>query len=200
MHADETPVTCLDGDCAKGSRKGYLWAYINEKGDVLYEWHMGRSNKCALSMLKGYRGLLQADAYGVYSSLEQSEGFTLIACMAHIRRKFYEAWHDADELSAGWYILQIGELYQIERMLKKNATLDVVDTRRKLSLPILQVIKARLDADNEKLRPQKKTAEAVRYALGVWTNMIRYVDYAQAGIDNNLAERAVRPTKLGMKN
>lgn len=45
-----------------------------------------------------------------------------------------------------------------------------------------------------------KTYEAIRYALNHWVKLCRYVYYSDACIDNNAAERAVRPTKLGMKN
>lgn len=88
LGADETPITCLDRDFGKGSRKGYLWVYVNREGDCVYEWHMGRSVKCAEGMLAGYRGLLQSDAYQVYETLSCKEGFLLVGCMAHARRKF----------------------------------------------------------------------------------------------------------------
>ncbi|MGJ8641684.1 MAG: IS66 family transposase [Opitutaceae bacterium] len=198
--ADETPITCLDGDYGKGSRKGYLWVYINSEGQCVYEWHMGRAAKCAEPMLAGYRGLLQSDAYGVYESISAKEGFLLIGCMAHARRKFHEAWRDYDERASGWYILKIGELYKVERMLKKDPSLDVVATRKKHSLPVLKKIKKQLDLDIQTLEPTSKSFEAVRYALNHWTKLCRYVYYPDACIDNNVAERAVRPSKLGMKN
>jgi transposase len=37
LGADETPITCLDRDFGKGSRKGYLWVYVNREGDCVYE-------------------------------------------------------------------------------------------------------------------------------------------------------------------
>ena len=200
LNADETPVICLDCDFGKGSRKGYLWVYINKDGDCVYEWHMGRSAKCAQSMLDGYRGLLQADAYSVYSSISAKEGFLIVGCMAHARRKFHEAWRDYDERSSGWYILRIGELYEVERTLKENPTLDVVAERLAKSRPILEQIKARLDSDILTLDHQSKSYKAVQYTLNNWSNLCRYLYYSDATIDNNAAERAVRPTKLGMKN
>jgi len=200
LNADETPITCLDSDFGKGSRKGYLWVYTNRQGDCVYEWHMGRSAKCAESMLNGYRGLLQADAYSVYSSISAKEGFLIVGCMAHARRKFHEAWHDHDERCSGWYILRIGELYEIERELKRNPAEDVVATRIAKSRPILKQIKAQLDIDLLTLDHESKTYKAVKYTLNIWSNLCRYLYYPDATIDNNAAERAVRPTKLGMKN
>jgi transposase len=109
LGADETPITCLDRDFGKGSRKGYLWVYINRQGECVYEWHMGRGAKCAEPMLKGYRGLLQSDAYSVYDSISAKEGFLQVGCLAHARRKFHDAWRDYDERPSGWYIESIPE-------------------------------------------------------------------------------------------
>jgi transposase len=198
--ADETPITCLDRDFGKGSRKGYLWVYINRQGECVYEWHMGRGAKCAEPMLKGYRGLLQSDAYSVYDSISAKEGFLQVGCLAHARRKFHDAWRDYDERPSGWYILRIGELYKVERELKKNPHWDVVATRKEQSLPILEKIKEQLDLDIQTLDSNSKSYEAVQYALNHWVKLCRYVYYPDATIDNNAAERAVRPSKLGMKN
>lgn len=200
LNADETPIRCLDCDFGKGSRKGYLWVYANRDGDSIYEWHMGRSAKCAEPMLKGYRGLLQSDAFSVYSSISKKEGFLLVGCMAHARRKFHEAWRDYDEYPSGWYIKQIGALYKVERELKEHPELDVVATRLQKSRPILEAIKVQLDIDILTLRSDTMTYKAVRYALKIWVNLCRYLYYPDATIDNNAAERAVRPSKLGMKN
>ncbi len=200
LNGDETPITCLDRDFGKGSRKGYLWVYTNRDGDSIYEWHMGRSAKCAEPMLKGYRGLLQSDAYKVYSSISKKEGFLLVGCMAHVRRKFHEAWRDYDERHSGWYILQIGELYKIERELKEHPERDIVATRLQKSRPILDAIKEQLDTDILTLNSSSKSYQAVQYTLNIWVNLCRYLYYPDANIDNNAAERAVRPSKLGMKN
>ena len=200
LGADETPITCLDRDFGKGSRKGYLWVYVNREGDCVYEWHMGRSVKCAEGMLAGYRGLLQSDAYQVYETLSCKEGFLLVGCMAHARRKFHEAWRDNDERPSGWYILKIGELYKIERQLKEDPGLDCLAVRKERSLPVLEQIKGRLDLDVQTLDPSTKSHQGVKYALNHWVKLCRYVYYADACIDNNAAERAVRPSKLGMKN
>ena len=200
LGADETPITCLDGDYGKGSRKGYLWVYTNRQGQCVYEWHMGRSAKCTQGMLAGYRGLLQSDAYSVYQSISAKEGFLLVGCMAHARRGFHDAWRDNDERPSGWYILKIGELYKVERTLKEQPNLDPVATRKELSLPVLEQIKEQLDLDIQSLEPTSKSYQAVQYALNHWTKLCRYIYYPDACIDNNAAERAVRPSKLGMKN
>ena len=61
----------------------------------------------------------------------------------------------------------------------------------------------RLQADLDVLSEQNrapKTVEAIKYALGQWEPLMRYLEDPKADIDNNCAEQAIRPTKLGMKN
>ncbi len=43
-------------------------------------------------------------------------------------------------------------------------------------------------------------AEAIRYALTRWTALTRYRDDGRLEIDNNAAERSLRPVALGRKN
>ena len=43
-------------------------------------------------------------------------------------------------------------------------------------------------------------AEAIRYALTRWVALTRYRDDGRLEIDNNAAERALRPVSLGRKN
>jgi transposase len=57
-----------------------------------------------------------------------------------------------------------------------------------------------LDIDLLTLDHESKTYKAVKYTLNICNNLCRYLYYPDATIDNNAAERVVRPTKLGMKN
>jgi hypothetical protein len=42
--------------------------------------------------------------------------------------------------------------------------------------------------------------EAIRYTLNQWEKLIRYIDDGLLSIDNNRAERAVKPFVIGRKN
>jgi transposase len=201
LHADETPITCNDPDSKGRSRKGYLWTYVDAEGTVLYDWQMSRSKAAAASMLGGYRGSVQCDGYGVYRSLAQEEGFTLIGCMAHVRRKFHEAFKLHGENASAWYLVQIKALYAAEKEQATGTAL--LEHRDEHSRPLMGALKERLEADRQELEQSRlapKTLEAIKYALGQWEALKRYLDNAEAQIDNNRVEQAIRPTKLGAKN
>lgn len=51
--------------------------------------------------------------------LSAKEGFTLVGCMAHVRRKFYEAFELYGEDDSAWYLVQIKALYANERQIRE---------------------------------------------------------------------------------
>ncbi|MBT0206155.1 IS66 family transposase, partial [Vibrio campbellii] len=42
--------------------------------------------------------------------------------------------------------------------------------------------------------------KAIKYTLGQWPKLIRYIDDGHLSIDNNRAERAIKPLVIGRKN
>ncbi len=200
LHADETPVPCMDPDARGRTRDAFLWTYLSPSGEGFYQFHPSRGNKAAAEVLAGYRGLLQCDGYSVYRSLSSKEGFLLVACMAHIRRKFHEAFENTGENAAAWYLLQFKALYRNERECRE-AGLDQLSYRKEKSAPLMAELKARMERDLDAPPPKSDaTIAAIKYTIGLWPAMERYLHYPQASIDNNIAERALRPTKLGVKN
>jgi hypothetical protein len=67
-------------------------------------------------------------------------------------------------------------------------------------MDLLESLKQWLEATLFKLSRKSDTALAVRYALGRWNALLRYVDDGRIEIDNNTAERALRTVALGRKN
>src|SRR5690606_2308268 len=57
-----------------------------------------------------------------------------------------------------------------------------------------------LDATLSKLSGKSELAKAIRYGLSRWPALTRYADHGGLEIDNNAAERAIRPLAIGRKN
>ena len=202
LHADETPITYKDPVVKGRSGKGCLWVYVSATGEVFYDWQISRSQEAAACMLGGYRGLVQCDGYKVYQSLSAREGFELIGCMAHVRRKFYEAFELHGEDASAWYLVQIRQLYANEKEIKARG-LNRLSYRNRHSRAVMESFYKRLLQDRlilEETCNSPKTLEGIRYTLGQWEALMNYLDHEEASIDNNLAEQAIRPTKLGLKN
>jgi transposase len=47
---------------------------------------------------------------------------------------------------------------------------------------------------------KSKLAEAIRYTLGHWTGLTRFLDDGRLEVDNNTVERTMRSISLGRKN
>ena len=66
--------------------------------------------------------------------------------------------------------------------------------------PLLDELRAWLEAIHATLSKKSGLAQAIRYALARWPALTRYRDDGRLEIDNNAAERALRPVALGRKN
>jgi len=201
LQIDETPVRYLR-EGGGGCGQGYLWVYHRPGGEVLYEWHTGRGAVCLEKTLSGFTGDVQCDGYSAYMSYAKNhEGIELLGCWAHARRKFREAEEEAPRI-AGWFLQQIGQLYDVEdRLRDANASAVLRDALRSSdSSFVLSRIGTALQACSGKHHPQSQMGKAIGYALRQWDKLQRFCEDGRLEIDNNLAENAVRPTAIGKKN
>jgi len=199
LQVDETPVRYC-GEEGGGSRQGYLWVFHRPGRDVLYEWYTSRAAACLDGMLRDFRGTVQCDGYGAYSSyVKERDDILLAACWAHVRRKFHEARQECPT-QAGWMLNQIGHLYRIERDLRGAGPRLRQAVRSAQSGMLLARIEKMLKLKLNQHRPTSAMGSAIAYTLSLWPQLLRFRDDGRLEIDNNLVENAVRPTALGKKN
>ncbi len=210
LQIDESPADYLNPGHGKVGQ-GYLWYYRDaETGTIYCDWQLGRGHDCMLdilgldgeSKLARFRGLIQCDGYSAYRALIKRYGEILLAgCLAHIRRKFYEAREQAPEVVMPILAL-IAKLYQIERNLQKiEAPPDCRELVRGVhARPLVAELKEEILTEREKHFPRSKLGEAITYALNQWEEFERYLSDGRLEIDNNKIENAIRPAKLGLKN
>jgi len=207
LQIDETPIRYLEPGHGK-TKQGYLWIYNDPRGAVYYDWATGRGHEHLLDMLglkdgKHFIGIIQCDGHKAYQTMANYYGddIRLAACLAHIRRKFYEARHTDKQLAA--IILRlIAHLYRIERRLREQDASPVLReaVRSAESAPLYKRLHKIILMLEPRYRPEHLLAKAIRYALNQWDKQLMHLTNGQLEIDNNGAENAVRPTKLGMKN
>jgi transposase len=202
LMADETPISVLTEDKPGATHKGYHWVYYSPVDRlVLFDYRKGRGREGPQELLKDYRGALQADGYVGYEAFERQPGITLLACMAHARRKFDEALKN-DKYRAEYVLGLIQKLYQIERQCKD----DQLDYKQRKALrlekatPILEELHAWLKENITQTLPKSTIGQAIAYTLHLWPRLIRYLDDGRYEIDNNLIENSIRPVALGRKN
>ena len=200
--ADETPLPVLTKDKPGATHKGYHWVYYDPVNKlVLFDYQKTRSREGPDRMLKNYTGYLQTDGYVAYTNLKNQKNITLLACLAHARRKFEHA-KDNDPQRAEEALLLFQKLYDIERIAREeNFDFDrIKELRHQQALPVLRKMETWLNRNIYQTLPQSAIGQAIAYTLKLWPRLARYIEDGRFQIDNNLIENAIRPVALGRKN
>ncbi|NRA84825.1 MAG: IS66 family transposase, partial [Gammaproteobacteria bacterium] len=203
LNADETTLKVINEE----SSTSYMWVYCTGKDKlsnstlpniVLFDYQNNRRAECAVNYLEGYTGYLQVDGYQAYGRTQA----TLAGCMAHARRKFTDAKSAQPKKKTGKadvVLALIQALYGIESGLAGKSFDDIKARRQERSKPILVKIHAWTLDHREKIPEKSKLGEAIKYWTNQWPKLITYLEDGQITIDNNRAERAVKPFVIGRK-
>lgn len=201
---DETPVDMLAPGKGK-VHQAYMWVIVGGRssnpGYRIYDFSTNRRHYNAEKMLRGYSRVLHSDKYGAYESLANQKKLTWCPCWSHIRRKFIEA-EVGDPVFREWVLRKIKYLFMFERIAWERGESERLRIRQEKEIPIIdeliQAIEKKLNSG--KILPKSKFREALGYFYGLIPHLKNYTQYAWARLDNNVAERAVRPLTLGRKN
>jgi transposase len=201
VHTDDTPITVLDPTVKPvGSRRGYLWVYISDEDDVVFDYTDSHKRDGPASFLKGYRGYLQADAFSGYDGIYAGGDIIEVACWAHARRKYYDTLvHYPTE--AGRVLELIGRLYAVESRAKVLGVPDEqrLAWRQHFSRRRLARLREYLDQLAVQVLPKSPLGKAITYTLKNWKALNRYTEHAKLAIDNNHSERQIKQLVMGRK-
>ena len=206
VHADDTTVPVLEP--GRGStRTGRLWCYVRDDRPfggqaapaVLYCYSPDRKGEHPRAHLASFRGILQADGYAGYAGLYERD-VTEAACWAHARRKFFDV-HAATQSPIAQEALQrIAALYAIEAEIRGQLPEARLAVRTAQSEPLFTGMKDWLDNNLNRIPGKSTLAGAIRYTLNRWEALTLVLRDGRACLDNNAAERTMRPITLGRKN
>jgi transposase len=207
LFADETTAPVLDPGRGR-TKTGQLWAYVRDDRPwggpdppgAAYVYAPDRTGERPVHHLAGFTGVLQVDGYGGYRKLARTNTVTLAFCWAHVRRKFYELAAAGSAPIAAEALERIKALYKVEAEICGHQAVERRAARQAMSKPLIEALEAWLKARLETLSQKSKLADAIRYALGRWEGLTRYLDDGRIEIDSNVVERAIRPLALGRKN
>ena len=202
IHADETTIKVLDKTKKGTTHRGYFWVYNNSPGRlVFFDYQEGRGAEAPAELLGTYRGYLQTDGYAVYDAYGKKEGITLLHCMAHARRNFFEAKNN-DAVRSSYVLEQIQQLYAIERDCKeKNLSyIDKETVRKEQAIPILEHLGKWMIDQYAQVLPKSPIGQALAYSITRWDKLCLYTTNGMLCIDNNPVENSIRPVAIGRKN
>jgi transposase len=207
LFGDDTPVPVLDPGRGK-AKTGRLWTYVRDErphgGErapaAVYFYSPDRKGEHPQRHLKSFKGVLHADGYAGFNAIFEKGHVVEAACWAHVRRKFYDVHAANGSLIAKDALDRIGALYGVEEEARGRPPDERRRLRQEKAKPLLDALHAWLAATKSKLSSKTDLAAAIRYALGRWTALARYLDDGHLEIDNNAAERSIRPLAIGRKN
>lgn len=201
---DETPISMQ----LKGNGKvhqAYMWVMSGGKAQDppyrVYHFKLNRQHENAVNLLKNYTGVLHSDKYGAYVTLAQEKRIIWCPCWGHIRRKFVEA-EFGDPKFRELVLRKIRHLFMLERVAWARSPEERLKIRQEKSVPIIDdlitLIKNRMV--NGKMLPKSKFKTALGYFYSLIPYLKNYTNHPFARLDNNVAERAIRPLAIGRKN
>ena len=194
INVDETSFTMT-----KQTSKAFIWAFVGQSLTG-YRFDLTRGGDVPLDVLGDSVGVFVADDYRGYDPLTKKQKRQRCGCLAHARRKFFEAGDvpeakEALELIAGMYRVE----HEAERqdLIGSPAQLAL---RREWARPLF----VRLLLLSRELRrahgPKTLLGRAARYTWKNQRELAHALRDVRIPLDNNRAENALRVVALGRKN
>ena len=226
IHADETVCQVLREDGKEADSTSYMWIYLSGSDGlsqiILYDYQPGRGGRYPQEFLEGFSGMLQCDGYQGYNKVND---VILVCCLAHCRRKFYEAvpakrrksWKlldinseeaipepsipkdptDKSLIPAEIGLAYCNKLFFIERELKDLAPEERKAKREEKENAVWEEFWNWLSS----LQPAggSKLEKAVNYAQNHRETLCNYLLDGKCEISNNAAERRAKSYAIGRK-
>jgi transposase len=207
IHADDTPVDVLSPGRGK-TLTGRLWTYVRDERPwgssappaALFQFSLDRKGIRPAEHLVGYKGFMHADGYVGFEELFRAGSIREVACLAHVRRKFFDIARDQGSSIAAEAVARIAELYAIEDEIRGRPPDARARIREAKARPVFEALSAWLHSQLPNVSAKSDLASAIRYALTRLPRLEVYLSDGRLEIDNNAAERAIRGLAIGRKN
>ena len=194
VHADETSIRQLGLD-----KRAFIWGFVT-RDLVVYRYAPSRSGEVPRKILGDSTGRLVVDQYTGYNSVTKPGMRTRAGCLAHARRKLFDAREHAETAEA---LDLIGELYVVERDAKA-AGITGTDQHLALRIERSRGLFARLlrwaRRHRDHFEPRSDIGKAIGYMLRHWRALGQFLRHPTIPPDNNVAEAALRRVALGRAN
>lgn len=203
IHADETPVALLAPGRGK-TQRAYMWVYrttdFAHQRAVYFDFCASRGGEHPRRVLHSFSGTLVTDDYSGYNCIHARADIIEAGCMAHARRKLFEAFELNGSQIAGHALKLMAGLYEIERTIQMLDAQGRQQARQQRAKPIADELHAWLVGQRQRLANADATAKAIDYSLKRWRALTHYLDDGEVPIDNNAVENSIRPLALGRRN
>ena len=188
----------------------YMWVYCTGESEkhpvILYDYRSTRKADHPKEFLRNYSGILVTDGYQVYHSLEtQKDDLKVAGCWVHAKRKYAELVKatgipELEGTVAAQGVKLISELFHLDGLYDKSKDKDRKDYRQREVAPKVDAYFAWVKKSLPKVPAGGSTCKALQYSLNQEEYLRFFLTDGKVPMDNNTAERAIRPFTLGRKN
>jgi hypothetical protein len=217
LHGDDTTVPIL----ARGKTvTGRIWTYVRDDRPfgsrappaALYYASRDRAGERPERHLRGFCGILQADAYSGYNRLydpaRPQGAVTPALCWAHARRPFFVLADIAANARRGKNaaaispialeaVRRIDALFEIERVINGCSGAERLRVRQEQSAPLAAALEVWLRDQRSRLSRHAPVAEAIDYMLRRWPSFTRFLDDGRICLTTDDVEK--RESSLGRR-
>ena len=203
LQIDESPIKVLEDNKPESTHRGFMWVYRHPINNlVLFDYRKGRGQSGPMERLSSFKGTIQCDGYAVYKTVaKSSNGIRLMGCMAHIRRKFFEAKNNHPQ-AAEYALGEIANWYAHERKYKENGLSPQEKLlRRQVDIkPGFDAFKEWVETQHKNILTKEAIGRALHYAVNQLPLIEPFFEDGRIHLDNNAIENKIRPLALGRKN
>jgi len=155
-----------------------------------------------------YIGFIVCDGYSGYNPLFRTGDIKRVACWIHARRGFKR--YEDDDGNARRIVTMINTIFHHNKQITKEADkrtlhgderwLFISQQRQEILHIDIELLQDELLLLDDLYTPGSKIGEALTYISNRWEDLLVFLDYGFLPMENNTAERAVRPIAIGRKN
>lgn len=187
----------------KPSVRARMWAYRSVTVPLVFFDFTASRERCGPDLvLADFRGKLMADCYAGYQGIElRTDGaIERGACVAHARRKVFEA-RESYPRESSIVLAKFQQLYDMEDRAKTWSADARQALRQSEAKPVWQSLGEFLASDvAQGILPKGRFGQALGYLRNHWKPMQLYLTDGRMPIDNNDVEQLMKQVALGRKN
>jgi transposase len=172
-----------------GTQAPLVWLYFEEN----------RKHENAQVLIEDFSGVVHSDVYGAYETMAALGTFVWAPCWVHARRKFVNATEGSIRTHA---IKLIDQLQRNERLVWEMTAEERTKFRKDIQAPIVNEFIEYITEKQSSMQVMlsKSLGLACNYFLKRKDHFKNFLSQPNARMENNTAERAVRPLAIGRKN
>ena len=213
IHCDETPMV-VSKDGRKAGSKSYMWVYRSGEYDpdpiVIFDYQKTRHHSHPEKFLGDFRGVIVTDGFEAYHKIARLRRGDLIVagCWVHMNRKFKDALkglgksgqNTAAGSLAAEAVKMIGKIFGLDNNLDNLTPTKRLELRKAKVKPLVDEFFEWIKIHRRDVTLKSLTGKAMTYCLNQEKYLKVFLEDGEVPMENNSAERSIRPFCVGKKN